>query len=296
MPFVATIIANPDYPVIDTQLSKSIARELRAERSIWLAEGIACDFLLPELSAGNSITQRLAEMLSGRPIDFAVQDSRRRRKAALIADMDSTMIDQECIDELADEAGFGAQVASITARAMNGELEFEPALIERVTLLAGLPVSIIAHVIDNRITLASGARTLVATMRANGGFAALVSGGFTQFTGPIAAKIGFDNYQANELEVSQGILTGRVIQPILGRTAKRDALLGFAAERGLKPADFMAVGDGANDLLMLEAAGSGIALHAKPVVGRQAKFRIDHGDLTALLYVQGYSRSEFVQL
>jgi len=228
--------------------------------------------------------------------DFAVDlnflEAGDRRKSLLVADMDSTMIGQECIDELAVEAGVGPRVADITARAMNGELDFNEALIERVALLRGLPIEIIDHVISNRITLASGGRTLVATMKANGAKAALVSGGFVQFTRKIGAMIGFDETRANTLLEAESKLTGEVRMPILGREAKVEALMAFSRN---KPQNAIAVGDGANDLNMIERAGLGVALHAKPVVAAAAPLRIDHSDLTALLFLQGYSRDEFIQ-
>jgi phosphoserine phosphatase len=207
--------------------------------------------------------------------------------------MDSTMIHQECIDELADEAGFGPRVAAITARAMNGELDFEAALRERVAVLRGLPESIIQKVIDTRITLMEGGPVLLATMRAQGAYTALVSGGFTTFTGAIAARLGFHENRANRLIAENGALTGTVADPILGREAKVQALREIAARLGISEAEAMAVGDGANDLGMLGLAGAGVALHAKPSVQAQCDLRINHGDLTALLYLQGYSAAEF---
>ncbi len=231
--------------------------------------------------------------LQGVGIDLVLQRSVNRRKRLLIADMDSTMIQQECIDELADEAGVGAYVAGITARAMNGELDFESALRERVGLLRDLPADTIHRVIRDRITLMPGGPVLLATMRANGAYAALVSGGFTAFTAHFAAELGFDENRANTLLVSDGKLTGKVADPILGKQAKLDALLDISARLGISPEDAIAVGDGANDLAMLHRAGSGVALHAKPSVAAQCNIRINHGDLTALLYLQGYSRDSF---
>ena len=212
----------------------------------------------------------------------------------LLADMDSTMIGQECIDELAAEAGVGAQVAAITARAMNGELDFEAALRERVGLLTGLDAGVIERVLEARITLSPGGRVLVQTMQSSGAYCALVSGGFTAFTRRVAGWFGFDENRANELVIAGGRLTGRVAEPILGREAKVQALEEISAMMGLETADVMAVGDGANDLGMLQLAGAGVALHAKPVVAAECDLRINHGDLTALLYLQGYSREEFV--
>jgi phosphoserine phosphatase len=218
-----------------------------------------------------------------------------RRKKLFVADMDSTMIEQECIDELADLVGLKARVAAITERAMRGEIEFEPALRERVALLKGLPASVIDEVIEKRIRLMPGARALVMTMRAHGAYTCLVSGGFTLFTGRIAALIGFDENRANKLVIESGKLTGRIEEPILGRKAKLEALKALTARLKLDPADTLAAGDGANDIPMIEAAGLGVAYRAKPAVAAAAQARIDHGDLSALLYLQGYRREEFVK-
>ena len=211
----------------------------------------------------------------------------------LLADMDSTMIRQECIDELAALAGVGDRVAAITARAMNGEIGFDGALRERVALLEGLDAAMIDRALRERITLMPGGATLVATMREAGAHCALVSGGFTAFTGPVAARLGFDSHRANGLEVADGRLTGRVSEPILGREAKVDRLDGLCAELGLGAEQALAVGDGANDLGMIGAAGFGVALHAKPAVQERADLVVNHGDLTALLFLQGYRDGEF---
>jgi phosphoserine phosphatase len=217
-----------------------------------------------------------------------------RRKRLLIADMDSTVIPVECIDEVADFAGVRGPVEAITERAMRGELVFEDALRARVALIAGLPESRLQEVYDQRVALNGGARTLVRTMRARGGVTALVSGGFTFFSERVAAAAGFELHQANRLLAADGRLTGRVAEPVLGRAAKLDALTRIATERGIALADTLAVGDGANDLAMIEAAGLGVAFRAKPVVADRARASIRHGDLTALLYLQGYSAGEIV--
>ena len=233
--------------------------------------------------------------LAGR-IDVVVQPAAGRRKKLFLADMDSTMIRQECIDELADYVGLKSHVAAITERAMRGEIAFEPALRERVALLEGLPVSVVEEVIRERIKLTSGARILIATMRANGTRTCMVSGGFTLFTDRIAAMIGFDESRANTLTILDGHkLAGKVAEPIFGRDGKRAALVELRTEFGLAKADTMAIGDGANDLDMILEAGLGVAYHAKPKLAAAAAARVDHCDLTALLYVQGYSTDEFVQ-
>jgi phosphoserine phosphatase len=293
MTFIATLISPPGRltPAIGT-----IALEAVGASAIdWLAERTACEFALPENADAAAVEIRLRERLAAHPVDVVVQPAAGRRKKILIADMDSTMIDQECIDELADEIGMKDHIAAITARAMNGEIAFDPALRERVLLLKGLPVSVISRVLDTRITLAAGGRELVATMKENGAHTALVSGGFTAFTGAIAERLGFDGNIANRLLEEDGRLSGKVAEPILGRQAKAEALTATAARLGLTPADALAVGDGANDLDMIRLAGSGVALHAKPSVAAQARIRIDHGDLTALLYIQGYRQSEFAR-
>ena len=270
------------------------SKAVKAIATRWLADGIAIEISLPADLGQNEAHAALRDAVGTAPIDIVVQEANTRRKRILIADMDSTMIDQECIDELADEVGLKDRVAAITARSMNGEIAFEPALRERVALLKGLDADVVNRIIANRITLASGGRTLVATMRKNGAWTALVSGGFTVFTSRIAAQLGFDENRANILGESAGRLTGTVAEPILGREAKADALRDIAVRHGLDVTDALAVGDGANDLDMLALAGTGVALHAKPSVAAQARVRIDHGDLTALLYLQGYAMADFV--
>lgn len=294
MALVATLVANPSNPVLSAALGEKAAAAVNASGLYWLADGIACDIALRDGTDAVDAERQLREAVAGQPVDVIVQDAETRRKRLLIADMDSTMIGQECIDELAAEVGLKDQVAVITARAMNGEIAFEPALIERVGLLKGLSLGVVDDVIEKHITLTPGGIELVATMKAKGAYTALVSGGFTVFTGPIGKRIGFDENRANRLVVKDGILDGTVEEPILGRQAKVDALIDITERLGITPEDAMAVGDGANDLGMIKLAGSGVALHAKPTVSAEARIRIDHGDLTALLYIQGYRKTDFV--
>jgi phosphoserine phosphatase len=294
MALVATLIANPSRPLLVPALGEKAAEAISASGLYWLADGVACDLAIRDGMDTTEAETLLREAVGGEPIDVVVQDADRRRKRLLIADMDSTMIGQECIDELAAEVGLKDMVAAITARAMNGEIAFEPALRERVALLKGLPLSVVDEVIEKRITLTPGGCELVATMRARGAYTALVSGGFTVFTNPIASRIGFDENRANVLIARDGVLTGEVAEPILGKQAKVDALIDISTRLGIDTSEALAVGDGANDLGMIKLAGSGVALHAKPVVAAEAGIRIDHGDLTALLYIQGYRKTDFV--
>ena len=289
--FIATLLTNPNTPILDRVVVESLRNAWGGGDAIWLDPGVAAEFALETMPDNR---WQVWDGLQSIGIDLVIQPAVGRKKRLLIADMDSTMIQQECIDELADEAGVGAHVAGITARAMNGELDFEDALRERVGLLAGLPESVIAQVIRDRITLMPGAAVLLATMKANRAYTALVSGGFTAFTRHIAQVLGFDENRANTLLVAEGRLTGKVADPILGRAAKMQALQEISLRLGITPAEAIAVGDGANDLGMLGLAGAGVALHAKPSVQAECDIRINHGDLTALLYLQGYARNEFV--
>lgn len=255
----------------------------------WLGEGTAADYALPA-----PLTEAQRATLVGQPLDFIAQPTEGREKRLLISDMDSTMIDQECIDELAGYLGLKEHVAAITERAMNGELDFADALRERVALLKGLPETALEEVFAQKITLMSGARTLLATMKARGAYCLLVSGGFTFFTGRVAAALGFDAEEANRLEIVEGKLTGRVIEPILDKHSKRESLHRAASARGLPLSATLAVGDGANDLPMLLDAGLGIAYHAKPTVQAQAHHSVTHHDLSALLYAQGIAQKDWV--
>jgi phosphoserine phosphatase len=294
MALVATLIASPANPLLVPSLAEKAAEAISASAFYWLADGIAADIPVRDGMTASEAEVLLRDAVAGAAIDVVVQEAETRRKKLLLADMDSTMIGQECIDELAAEVGLKEMVAAITARAMNGEIAFEPALRERVALLKDLPLSVVDEVIARRITLTPGGIELVHTMKAKGFYTALVSGGFTVFTGPIARKIGFDENRANILLERSGRVTGEVAEPILGKQAKVDALVDITKGLGIAPEDAIVVGDGANDLGMIKLAGSGVALHAKPIVAAEAKMRVDHGDLTALLYIQGYRKTDFV--
>ncbi|MCW6510560.1 phosphoserine phosphatase SerB [Lichenifustis flavocetrariae] len=295
VPCVATFIA----PDANTELLPT----LRAAQSL-LPKAGAPTWLDPERAADiffeadlNDLASLRDTLMSRRSrdagIDIVVQPSGGRRKRLFLADMDSTMIGQECIDELADFAGLKPRVSAITERAMRGELAFEPALRERVSLLKGLPLGVVDEVIGTRITMTPGGTALVRTMQAHGAYCCLVSGGFTLFTSPIAARIGFDEHRGNILLSENGQLSGEVAEPILGRAAKLQTLVELRDRFGLAPHETLAVGDGANDLAMIGEAGLGVAFRAKPAVAAAAAAQIDHNDLTALLFAQGYPRSSF---
>ena len=291
--FTTTLLCAPGSGRLDTALVDNLRNAWGGGNALWLSPDEAVEFNMP---VRPDTLWQVWDDLQAMGVDLIVQPSENRRKKMLLADMDSTMIQQECIDELAEEAGVGAHVKDITARAMNGELDFEGALDERVGLLKGLPTDVIDTVLAERITFMPGGATLLATMKANGAYCALVSGGFTAFTSKVAAHLGFDENRANTLLAENGALTGKVGRPILGKQAKVEALEEITARLGLAEADVIAVGDGANDLGMLHRAGAGVALHAKPAVAAECEIRINHGDLTALLYLQGYAKADFVSL
>jgi phosphoserine phosphatase len=283
---IATLIAADRLSESDISVASAL---LPGARGRWVERGSAHDFFV---TSSDGVEPALRNALSG--VDIIVQPSAHRRKKLLVADMDSTMIQCECIDELADYAGLKAEVATITEAAMRGELDFEAALAARVRLLEGMPAETIDRCREERVRITPGAKTLVRTMRAQGATCILVSGGFTLFAEPVVAEIGFDRVVANVLEIEDGKLTGKVRRPIVGGATKRQVLLDAAAELGIQTEETLAVGDGANDIPMLQAAGLGVAYHAKPAARAAADAAIDHNDLTALLYAQGLPKSEWV--
>ena len=292
---VLTLIGAPDGTPLEVGHINRVRASLPdAQEPDWLAEGEACDLPIDITGSPPRIVETARHALGGLAIDIACLPVTGRRKRLLLADMDSTMIDQECIDELGALAGFGAEISAITARVVRGDISFEDALNRRVALLRGQKFDLLEQAYQNRITLKSGARTLVQTMRANGAYCVLVSGGFTFFTRRIAGRLGFHENLGNELLFENGLVSGKVQEPILGRGAKRITLNRLCQDRSLECCDVLAVGDGANDIEMLQAAGLGVALHAGPTVRKAARACINCADLTALLYLQGYRKSEFV--
>jgi len=291
--FVATLVASSQNPVLTAEIVESVCELLRTKAITWLAPEIACDFDFQSLDKADLIERELRKILQSQQLDIIVQNPINRRKKLLVADMDSTIIEQECIDELAESVGIKDEISSITERAMRGELAFEPALRQRVHLLRDLSIRVIEEVLQHRITIRAGAKTLVKTMKNHGAYTALISGGFTLFTQKIAKLVGFDEHQANQLVVENGQLTGKVLDPILGKEAKLAKMLELCKKLRLSLDEALAVGDGANDLAMLTHAGCGVAFHAKPIVAKAAAIKINYADLTGLLYIQGFSQKEF---
>jgi len=297
---VLVLTAPENVQCLNDMLTDTITSILSIDAIVdrrWLNAGEAWELRFNSAAnRGKDLIGEASKILHGLPVDINLipDEGPARRKKLLIADMDSTIIEQECIDEIADFAGVRDEVSAVTERAMRGELDFAEALNTRVALLKGLQEAILDDIIKDHITIMPGARTLVQTMKAHGAGAALVSGGFTYFTKRIAERVGFDSNQANTLEISDGTLTGKVIPPILGRDAKREPLISKTQEHMISTNDAMAVGDGANDLSMIGKAGLGVAYRAKPIVAAEAKAAITHGNLKALLYLQGYQRDEFV--
>ncbi|RTL60534.1 MAG: phosphoserine phosphatase SerB [Hyphomicrobiales bacterium] len=297
-PILSLVAAPGSAGLVDAAIQRVAAvLGVAPDQGQCLAPAEAWEIALPA-AAGlqEPLRPKLMAALDNIPVDvnLLAPRGRSRRKRLLVADMESTIIEQECLDELADYAGLRPRIAAITERAMRGELDFEAALKERVGLLAGLDARVLQEIYDDRVTLMPGAATLIATLRANGTHCALVSGGFTFYTERIAARLGFNEQQANTLDVAGGKITGTVASPILGREAKLQALQRLARQLGIDETDAMATGDGANDLAMIKAAGLGVAYRAKPIVAQEAQAAVRHGDLTALLYLQGYRKSEFV--
>lgn len=288
---VLCLIANPASSELDPPLAEAVLKEIGGELN-WLNHGIACEIIEPKSTDALALARAV---IGDRRVDAALVPTENRRKPILVADMDSTMINEECIDELAAALGIKEQVAEITDRAMRGELDFEQALDTRVALLKGLERRVIEEVRREQITLAPGGRALIQTMKAYGAYTALVSGGFTFFADYFAKRIGFDEAIANVLEFDGDRLTGTVTKPIVDKNTKRERLTALATDHNLPLSQTIAVGDGANDLDMIRIAGFGVALHAKPAVAAEAGIRIDHGDLTALLYLQGYTDEDIVR-
>lgn len=293
---VITLIGDPTLAPIPDRIVESARQVLLSAgaevgNADWLSEGIACDLPLSGLDL-DTATAAVRTVIDELPIDVIGQPTAHRRKKLLVADMDSTIIQQECIDEIADFVGCREEVSAITERAMRGEMDFPEAVRARAQMFAGLDASILDRAYDERITLTPGAETLLRVMRTGGAFAALVSGGFTQFTGRVAERIGFDRHHGNELEIASGKLTGRAVEPIKGGSAKVELLNHYCYELGISRDEAIAVGDGANDIPMIEAAGLGVAFHGKPSVIIAADAAINHGDLTALLFLQGYRQDD----
>jgi len=288
---VITLIAGSGEPGLAKIVAALAGALPLADAPAWLTADTACDLVVGDGDAA-SLEAIARRTIGGAAIDVLVQPLAGRRKRVLVADLESTIIENEMLEELADFVGLRAHVADITRRAMNGELDFAAALAERVGLLKDLPASVLEEAVG-RIRLTPGARTLVATARAAGTCTVLVSGGFTVFAERVAAELGFDRVVANRLDIAGGRIAGTVREPIVTGETKRATLLGLAAELGVAPAATLAVGDGANDLPMLQAAGLGIAFRAKPAVAAASRWRIDHADLKALLYAQGYRRGDF---
>ncbi len=280
-------------PLLATHVDQVYAALNLACEQDWLAESLACDLVFTSDFTSAQITSWAQKALKGTAIDVVCTPIEGRRKRILISDMDSTIIDQECIDELGEIFGVGPSIREITQKVITGRIGFSDALRQRLALMKGMQNDLLERVYNERITLKPGARTLVQTMRQNGAYCILVSGGFSFFTNRIAEALGFNDHQANELLFSDGKLTGEVSEPILGRTAKLETLNRLCKNRGVEPAEVLAVGDGANDIKMIAAAGIGVAFHGSDSLKAQANTHINYADLTALLYIQGYRKSEF---
>jgi len=278
-------------PIHIERVSQGLAIDCNLD---WLAENEACDLHFTSPLSSTDLSEKAHDALSGTMIDAVCMPIAGRRKKLLISDMDSTIINQECIDELGDAVGCGSQIREITAAVIRGDISFSNALRQRMALMKGMKHELLESIYEDRITLKTGARTLVQTMRHHGAYCVLVSGGFSFFTQRIAGRLGFHGHQGNELVFRDGKLTGEVQEPILGRSAKLDTLVRLCDEHNLQPSDALAVGDGANDIKMIEAVGLGVAFHGVKALKSKANACVNHGDLTALLYIQGYRKSQFV--
>ncbi len=290
--YVAVLVSNPGEALLTPEIVQPVRDRLQGDTISWLADRQACEFLL-DSEPDPALIRDIRARLRRSQVDFCLLPGANRKKRVLFADMDSTMILEESLDELAAHVGIGDEVKKITAAAMNGELEFEEAVQYRVGLLAGLEVSVIDRVVENRITLAPGGQQLVATMKAHGAYSVLVSGGFDDFTSVVATRLGFDEFRANALLKRDGKLTGEPGTPILGRKSKAKLLTEVTERLGLRAEDVLAVGDGANDLDMLRMAGIGVAHNAKPAVAARSRHVLEFADLSGLLFLQGYRLDEF---
>lgn len=294
-PLVLTLIGDADTAPLKASHVRRVKEQLEANtKTNWLADNEACDIHLMSTAQPSDLVKQARDALSVPTFDVTCTPKVNRRKRLLISDMDSTIIDQECINELGDAVGLGAQIRTITSAVINGDMSFSEALRARLAMMKDIDAGLLENIYQERISLKPGARTLVQTMRHHGAFCILVSGGFSFFTERIAARVGFQAHRGNELVVENGKLTGDVVEPILGQTAKRDTLMNLCRENNLTSADVLAVGDGANDIKMIRAAGLGVAFHGADAVNSIADACIHVGDLTALLYIQGYRKSEFV--
>ena len=295
MQCVCILISAPDQAAVNSEV-RTLAAESLGTPDDWRClspeTAYEINFSMPGTTAFEA-EDLVRAALGSRKVDVAMVPAENRRKKLLVADMDSTMIEQECIDELADAVGVKEQVSAVTERAMRGEIAFEPAIRERVALLEGLDRTTLQSVMETRISFTPGGKKLVRTMRAHGAKTALVSGGFTLFTGFVAGELAFDSHHANILEFDDEKLAGTVREPILGREAKLETMRRIEGEHGIAPVETLSLGDGANDLAIIEAAGLGVAFRAKPTLEAAADVRIRHGDLTSVLYIQGYAESEF---
>ena len=297
MDYVLTLITHPDNRILspaEVDLARKALDDLGAETSDpdWLSDAEACDIPFDKVSP-NSAEAVTRQALDNQPIDVIAQTAFRRKKKLIIADMDSTIVNGETLDDLAEFAGVKDEIAAITARAMEGELDFFEALKARVAMLEGLSEQFLAETMDE-VQLNPGAKELIRTMKANGAFAALISGGFSYFTDRVRQDVGFDMSLGNKLEIIDGTLTGQVVLPVVTKDTKLEMLIDMAAQQELGMSDTMAIGDGANDVPMLKDAGMGIAYHGHKVACENANARLDHAVLTGALFIQGYRRDEFV--